>query len=150
LLHQVGTSRHFQAGSGAQPPSSLVSAGGFFPRVQQPEREAVTHLNLSKETWNYNFTSTWHLHDVYRGICTFSKVCVRLVVLEQKVETILLQQIAFDHYEPRSEYSDMFHCGLSLPLNFPLYSLVVSVCTTRWKTKTLCFIHVVYLWFVDS
>jgi hypothetical protein len=50
---------------------------------------------------------------------SFSKVCVRLVVLEQKVEMILRHQIIFDHYEPWSDYSDVFHCRLSLPSNLP-------------------------------
>jgi hypothetical protein len=38
--------QNLQVGSGAQPTCSLVSAGGSFPRVQQPELEAATHLHL--------------------------------------------------------------------------------------------------------
>jgi hypothetical protein len=43
------SARHLQnlrVDSGAQPTRSLVLAGGSFPRVQQPEREAATHLHL--------------------------------------------------------------------------------------------------------
>jgi hypothetical protein len=38
--------QNLQVGSGAQPTYSLVFAGGSFPRVHQPEREAATHLHL--------------------------------------------------------------------------------------------------------
>jgi len=38
----------------------------------------------------------------------FPKFALRLAILKQKVEMILRQQIIFDHYELRSDYSDVF------------------------------------------
>jgi len=31
---------------------------------------------------------------------------------------IVSQQILWDHYEPQSDYTDVFHCGLSLGYHY--------------------------------
>lgn len=77
----------------------------------------------------------------------FTRFSIWHVAIGQKVDRILRKQIIFDLYEPLSDYSDMFHCGLSLPFYLPLKPS--GQCMHHvFEHLNSVFIHVVYSLFV--